>query len=29
MPICAYGFKHPPQLVPIETAEKEFAKFIT
>ena len=28
MPICAYGFKHPPQLVPIETAEKEFAKFI-
>ncbi len=27
-PICAYGFKHPPHLVSIETAEDEFAKFI-
>jgi myo-inositol-1-phosphate synthase len=26
--ICAYGFKRPPQMVPIETAEKEFAKFV-
>jgi len=27
-PICAYAFKHPPQMVSLETAEKEFAKFI-
>ena len=27
-PVCAYGFKHPPQIVPLEVAEKEFAKFI-
>ena len=27
-PICAYGFKHPPQMVPLEVADKEFAKFI-
>ena len=27
-PISAYGFKHPPQIVSLEIAEKEFAKFI-
>ena len=27
-PVCAYGFKHPPQLVSLEVAEKEFAKFV-
>jgi myo-inositol-1-phosphate synthase len=29
MPVCAYGFKHPPQLVSLETAEKMFAQFVT
>jgi len=29
MPICAYGFKHPPQLIPLETAEEMFIDFIT
>jgi myo-inositol-1-phosphate synthase len=29
VPICAYAFKHPPQLVPLETAEKMFAEFIS
>lgn len=28
LPICAYAFKRPPQLVPIEIAEKMFADFI-
>ncbi len=28
-PICAHAFKHPPQQVSIETAEKMFADFIT
>jgi len=28
LPISAYAFKHPPQLLPIETAEKAFADFI-
>jgi myo-inositol-1-phosphate synthase len=28
LPICAYAFKHPPQHVPLETAEKMFADFI-
>jgi myo-inositol-1-phosphate synthase len=28
LPICAYAFKHPPQLMPIEAAEKIFADFI-
>jgi len=28
-PICAYGFKHPPQLVALEAAEKMFAQFVT
>ncbi len=27
-PICAYGFKRPPQMVSLETAEQEFAKFV-
>ncbi len=27
-PVCAYGFKRPPQMVPLETAEKDFAKFV-
>jgi len=26
--ICAYGFKHPPKMVPIEVAEAEFEQFI-
>jgi len=28
MPICAYAFKHPPQLMSIEAAEKLFAEFV-
>lgn len=28
LPICAYAFKRPPQLMPIETAEKTFTDFI-
>ena len=28
MPICAYAFKHPPEFVSIERAEKMFADFI-
>jgi myo-inositol-1-phosphate synthase len=28
LPICAYAFKHPPQLMSIEAAEKIFADFI-
>ena len=28
-PVCAYGFKHPPELVPLEVADKEFAKFMS
>ncbi len=27
--VCAYGFKHPPQMLPLETAEAEFKKFTT
>jgi myo-inositol-1-phosphate synthase len=27
--ICAYGFKHPPKMLLLETAEKEFKKFTT
>ncbi len=27
-PVCAYGFKRPPQIVSLEVAEREFAKFI-
>jgi myo-inositol-1-phosphate synthase len=26
-PVCAYGFKHPPRLVSLEAAEKEFSEF--
>ncbi len=28
-PVCAYGFKRPPQMVSLEAAEKEFAKFVS
>jgi len=27
-PVCAYGFKHPPQIVSLEVADREFARFI-
>jgi len=27
--ICAYGFKRPPQMLPLETAEEEFKRFVT
>jgi myo-inositol-1-phosphate synthase len=27
LPICVYAFKHPPQLMPLEAAEKMFAEF--
>lgn len=27
LPICAYAFKHPPQVLPLETAEETFKKF--
>jgi myo-inositol-1-phosphate synthase len=27
--ICAYGFKHPPKMLPLEVAEAEFKKFTT
>jgi myo-inositol-1-phosphate synthase len=27
-PVCAYAFKHPPQLMPLEKAEMLFAEFI-
>jgi myo-inositol-1-phosphate synthase len=28
LPICAYAFKHPPQMMPFEDAEKTFADFM-
>jgi myo-inositol-1-phosphate synthase len=28
-PVCVYAFKRPPQIVPMDVAEKEFAKFIS
>jgi myo-inositol-1-phosphate synthase len=28
-PICAYGFKRPPQLMPLEAAEEAFKRFVT
>jgi myo-inositol-1-phosphate synthase len=28
-PICAYGFKHPPKMMPLEAAEEAFKKFVT
>jgi myo-inositol-1-phosphate synthase len=27
--VCAYGFKHPPQMLPLEAAEAEFKEFTT
>ena len=27
-PICAYGFKHPPQMLPLEQAEEAFSRFV-
>ncbi len=27
-PICAYGFKHPPQMLPLERAEEAFSRFV-
>jgi myo-inositol-1-phosphate synthase len=27
-PICAYGFKRPPKIVPLDVADSEFAKFV-
>ncbi len=27
-PVCAYGFKHPPQMLPLEAAEEAFKKFV-
>ncbi|MFA7398050.1 MAG: inositol-3-phosphate synthase, partial [Candidatus Bathyarchaeia archaeon] len=27
-PICAYGFKHPPKILSLETTEAEFKKFL-
>jgi len=29
LPICAYAFKHSPEIVPLETAEEMFSDFIT
>jgi myo-inositol-1-phosphate synthase len=26
--VCAYGFKHPPKLLPLDAAEAEFTKFL-
>ena len=26
-PVCAYAFKHPPQMLPLEAAEESFKKF--
>jgi myo-inositol-1-phosphate synthase len=28
LPICAYAFKHPPQHMPVEAAERMFANYI-
>jgi myo-inositol-1-phosphate synthase len=28
-PICAYGFKHPPKMMPLEAAEEAFKQFVT
>ncbi|MCW4044932.1 MAG: inositol-3-phosphate synthase [Candidatus Bathyarchaeota archaeon] len=28
LPVCVYAFKRPPQLVPLETAEEMFTRFI-
>jgi len=29
LPICAYAFKHPPQLLPLEKAEEIFMEFVS
>ncbi len=29
MPICAYAFKHPPQMASVEAAEKMFSDFVS
>ncbi len=29
LPICAYAFKHPPKLLPLEVAEKSFEDFVS
>jgi myo-inositol-1-phosphate synthase len=29
LPVCAYAFKRPPQLLPLETAEEMFKRFVT
>jgi myo-inositol-1-phosphate synthase len=29
LPICAYAFKHPPQLLPLEKAEEIFKEFVS
>ena len=29
LPICAYAFKHPPKMLPLEKAEKLFTEFIS
>ncbi|MEM2676378.1 MAG: inositol-3-phosphate synthase, partial [Candidatus Bathyarchaeia archaeon] len=29
LPICAYAFKRPPQLLPLDLAEKMFEEFIS
>jgi myo-inositol-1-phosphate synthase len=26
--VCAYGFKHPPQMLTLEAAEEAFKKFV-
>jgi myo-inositol-1-phosphate synthase len=28
-PVCAYGFKHPPKMMPLEMAEEQFKKFVS
>jgi myo-inositol-1-phosphate synthase len=28
LPICAYAFKHPPQIMPLDSAEKLFTEFV-
>jgi myo-inositol-1-phosphate synthase len=28
LPVCAYAFKRPPQLLPLETAEEMFTNFV-
>lgn len=28
-PLCAYGFKHPPKMLPLEEAEEAFKRFVS